>query len=93
MGIKKLLGGNTEVDFVSGYCRDEEANEGKENETNWQEASLENGGGSVQSDKKKQEEDQRQEEKQISLAQKERLCAKKRWHWQSPMYELSLSAA
>lgn len=84
MGIKKFLGGNTEVDFVPGYCRDEEEDAGKENETNWQEASLENGGGAVHANKETSEkatglaqddvsmaEDKGlQEEKQISLAQK-----------------------
>ena len=44
MGIKTLLGGNTEVQFVKGYCRDEK---GEESDVNWQEASLEDGGGST----------------------------------------------
>ncbi len=42
MGIKKLLGGNVQVDYLSGYCREQEKKEG---EINWQETSLENGGG------------------------------------------------
>lgn len=46
MGIKKLLGGNVQVDYVPGYCRDEEKDRA-EGEVNWQEASLETGGGAV----------------------------------------------
>ncbi len=45
MGIKKLLGGNAQVDYVQGYCRD--AVKKEEEEVNWQEASLEHGGGSA----------------------------------------------
>lgn len=42
MGIKALLGGNTKVTYVKGYCKDpKEENQ----DTNWQETSLENGGG------------------------------------------------
>ncbi len=44
MGIKILLGGNAEVDFAAGYCRDEKM---EESDTNWQENSLEGGGGSI----------------------------------------------
>ena len=44
MGIKKLLGGNTEVHFVTGYCREENV---VQSDTNWQETSLEGGGGST----------------------------------------------
>ncbi len=44
MGIKKLLGGNAEVHFVKGYCRDEKA---VQSDMNWQEKSLEGGGGSI----------------------------------------------
>ena len=44
MGIKTLLGGNAEVKFVPGYVRDEKK---EESDINWQESSLENGGGSV----------------------------------------------
>ena len=43
MGIKTLLGGNTEVTFVQGYKRNEKK---EESEANWQETSLEDGGGS-----------------------------------------------
>lgn len=42
MGIKTLLGGNAQVEFVPGYCRDEKK---EETDTSWQETSLENGGG------------------------------------------------
>ena len=42
-GIKTLLGGNTEVTFVQGYKRNEKK---EESEANWQETSLEDGGGS-----------------------------------------------
>lgn len=44
MGIKTLLGGNAEVRFVPGYCRDEKK---EESDANWQETSLEGGGGST----------------------------------------------
>lgn len=44
MGLKMNLGGNTKVDFVNGYCRDAVA---EESDINWQEKSLENGGGAV----------------------------------------------
>lgn len=44
MGIKTLLGGNAEVRFVKGYCRDGKV---EKSDVNWQEASLENGGGST----------------------------------------------
>ncbi|WP_099469705.1 beta-glucosidase [Konateibacter massiliensis] len=37
MGIKTLLGGNTQVHYVKGYCRDEAS---KESDVNWQEDSL-----------------------------------------------------
>lgn len=42
MGIKMLLGGNVQVDYARGYCRDEKT---EDSDVNWQEASLENGGG------------------------------------------------
>ena len=42
MGLKTHLGGNTEVKWVPGYCRMEHADTAEEN---WQETSLENGGG------------------------------------------------
>lgn len=44
MGIKSLLGGNTHVRFAQGYCRDEKK---EDSNVNWQETSLEGGGGSV----------------------------------------------
>lgn len=44
MGMKMLLGGNVQVDFAQGYCR----NAGDTQVgTNWQETSLENGGGQM----------------------------------------------
>lgn len=43
MGIKTLLGGNTKVDFIRGYC-----SKRKEQAGSWQETSLENGGGKMQ---------------------------------------------
>lgn len=45
LGIKKLLGGNTQVDFVQGYFADDMEAPGSD--VNWQADSLENGGGSV----------------------------------------------
>lgn len=44
MGIKTLLGGNTEVTYVPGYKRD---NVAADSDKNWQETSLEDGGGSM----------------------------------------------
>ena len=44
MGIKTHLGGNAEVAYAQGYCREEKQ---EEQDTNWQERSLENGGGST----------------------------------------------
>lgn len=44
MGIRMLLGGNADVRFVKGYVRDEKQ---EESEVNWQETSLENGGGKM----------------------------------------------
>ncbi len=45
MGIKSLLGGNTKVTYVKGYCQDPK----KENQdVNWQADSLENGGGEIE---------------------------------------------
>ncbi len=44
MGIKKLLGGNVKVDYVQGYETGKA--EKDQGAINWQEASLENGGGS-----------------------------------------------
>lgn len=37
MGLKSMLGGNTEIKFVRGYCPDSKDEQGK---VNWQEASL-----------------------------------------------------
>lgn len=46
MGIKMLLGGNTKVTYVKGYCQDlKEENKDK----NWQADSLKNGGGEMES--------------------------------------------
>lgn len=45
MGIKTLLGGNAKVTYVKGYCQDPK---GEEPDANWQETSLENGGGHVE---------------------------------------------
>lgn len=42
MGIKMLLGGNTKVQFARGYCREEKTSH---SDRNWQETSLEQGGG------------------------------------------------
>lgn len=44
MGLKTHLGGNVEVAYAQGYCREEKE---AESDTNWQETSLENGGGST----------------------------------------------
>ena len=44
MGLKTHLGGNVEVSYAQGYCREEKKEEG---DANWQETSLENGGGST----------------------------------------------
>ena len=44
MGIKTHLGGNVKVDYTQGYCREEK---GEESSQNWQETSLENGGGAT----------------------------------------------
>lgn len=52
MGVKTLLGGNAEVKFVPGYVRDEKQ---EVSDTNWQETSLENGGGSVREQSVNQE--------------------------------------
>lgn len=45
MGIKKRLGGNTQVDYVQGYFVHDLENVG--GDVNWQANSLENGGGSI----------------------------------------------
>ena len=52
MGVKTLLGGNAEVKFVPGYVRDEKQ---EVSDTNWQETSLENGGGSAREQSVNQE--------------------------------------
>lgn len=44
MGIKMLLGGNAKVTYVKGYCQTPKK---EDTDANWQEASLENGGGEV----------------------------------------------
>lgn len=44
MGLKTHLGGNVEVAYAQGYCREEKKDE---SDANWQETSLENGGGST----------------------------------------------
>lgn len=44
MGIKTHLGGNVKVDYTQGYCREEKSEESGQN---WQETSLQNGGGST----------------------------------------------
>ncbi|MCM1224143.1 MAG: glycoside hydrolase family 3 protein, partial [Lachnospiraceae bacterium] len=63
MGIKTCLGGNVRVDYAPGYCREEKR---EESEQNWQEASLENGGGATD-----------KEEQAVSLAlQKKRKALK-----------------
>ncbi|MCI8482893.1 MAG: glycosyl hydrolase [Lachnospiraceae bacterium] len=41
MGLKTHLGGNTEITYVKGYCREEKQEKGS---VNWQETSLEEGG-------------------------------------------------
>ncbi|MGN0405182.1 MAG: glycoside hydrolase family 3 C-terminal domain-containing protein [Bariatricus sp.] len=44
MGMKTHLGGNVTVDYAQGYCREEKK---EESDVNWQETSLEQGGGKV----------------------------------------------
>ncbi len=44
MGIKSLLGGNAKVTYLKGYCQDPKK---EDSDVNWQESSLENGGGDV----------------------------------------------
>jgi beta-glucosidase len=51
MGIKKLLGGNTEVAYVPGYFADD--CDGRKEDVNWQADSLENGGGDAKGEQKK----------------------------------------
>ncbi len=59
MGIHMLLGGNVTVDFVQGY---ESMEKGAQEECNWQERSLEHGGGFVYTGKEDTKEAQRREE-------------------------------
>lgn len=47
MGLKTRIGGNSEVAFAQGYCRDTQEPQDAQ-ESNWQEKSLENGGGAQQ---------------------------------------------
>lgn len=60
MGIKTLLGGNAEVRFAPGYVRDEKQ---EVSDTNWQETSLENGGGGS----KRQAADEKMQAKRAEL--------------------------
>lgn len=48
MGLKSRLGGNVQIAYAQGYCRREEDVAKGQEETNWQEKSLENGGGTQQ---------------------------------------------
>lgn len=72
MGIKTLLGGNTEVTYVPGYKRDDVA---ADSDKNWQETSLEDGGGSIKEikstvDKAVKNERKRLREEAVELASK-----------------------
>ena len=49
MGLKSRLGGNVQIAYAQGYCRREEDVLKEQEETNWQEKSLENGGGTQRS--------------------------------------------
>lgn len=49
MGLKSRLGGNVQIAYAQGYCRREEDVPKEQEETNWQEKSLENGGGTQRS--------------------------------------------
>lgn len=52
MGLKSQLGGNVEVDYTLGYCRKEDVSKKEGTQTeNWQEKSLEHGGGAQKTDK------------------------------------------
>ena len=62
MGIKTLLGGNTEVTFVQGYKRDDAE---EESDKNWQETSLEDGGGSTKEKKAAIDDAARKERKRL----------------------------
>jgi len=46
MGLKSRIGGSTQIDYLQGYCSKLDAGKIQEG-TNWQELSLENGGGSA----------------------------------------------
>ena len=63
MGLKSRLGGNAEIAYARGYCGSAE-NPQEQQETNWQEKSLENGGGSQENT---------QENRSADLAEKRRL--------------------
>ncbi len=68
MGICSVLGGNAEVRYVKGYVRDEKP---EDSEVNWQETSLENGGGKVrrsEEDEEAQNERGRLREEAVRLA-------------------------
>lgn len=62
MGIKTLLGGNTEVTYVPGYKRDDVATD---SDKNWQETSLEDGGGSMKEIKSTVDEAVKNERKRL----------------------------
>ena len=59
MGIRMILGGNAEVRYVKGYVRDEKK---EESDTNWQETSLENGGGQTRRTTDGQEDREKKEQ-------------------------------
>lgn len=61
MGIKKLLGGNAQVDYIPGYTSGQKEKEA--GQVNWQQASLEQGGGHTQ----------RQEDKEAFAKERTRL--------------------
>lgn len=68
LGLTMLLGGNTEVCFVRGYCSEEREDT---SDTNWQEKSLLNGGGitcSLDSDQNKKDERIALREEALKLA-------------------------
>lgn len=68
MGICSVLGGNAEVRYAKGYVRDEKT---EDSEVNWQETSLENGGGKVrrsEEDEEAQNERARLREEAVRLA-------------------------
>ncbi len=59
MGIKSLLGGNAKVTYLKGYCKDmhQDTQQETTSDVNWQESSLENGGGTVRQTEDPQKED------------------------------------